>query len=132
MLDLNELCKMAYENTCKRAEHEPGIKMGTMEALKHCAGEVIEATEAYINYREIKNLADDLTAKDLDEKWEGQEEPDVCEEYYQECRARFCSELADIICCVLTICGYANIDIELALTKCMEKNFKRGKQDETC
>lgn len=135
MIDLNELSRMAYENTCKRAEHEQEIKTNTISALKHCAGEVVEATEAYVSYREIKNLAEDLTAKDLDEKWEGQEEPDVCEEYYQKCKAGFCSELADIICCVLTICGKENIDIEYALTMCMEKNYrrgKRGKQDETC
>lgn len=131
MMDLNYLCKMSYENAKKRAEHEPTIRIDVMNTLKHCAGEVVEATEAYVSYREIKNLADDLTAKDLDEKWEGQEEPDVCEDYYQKCKTSFCSELADIVCCVLTICGQENIDIELALTKCMEKNFRRGHKNET-
>lgn len=108
MLDLNELCKMAYENTCKRAKHEPEIKTGTMEALKHCAGEVVEATEAFIRYDNHKTGINET------------------------CLA---GELADIICCVLTICGKENIDIEYALVRCMEKNAiraERGKQDETC
>lgn len=99
MLDLNELCKMAYENAKKRARHEPTIRVDVMHTLKHCAGEVVEATEAYTR----------IMPKEV-----------------------FADELADIVCCVLTICGHLDIDIELALTKCMEKNFKRGKQDETC
>jgi NTP pyrophosphatase (non-canonical NTP hydrolase) len=98
MMDLNYLCKMSYENAKKRAEHEPTIKVNVMSTLKHCAGEVVEATEAYTRFLPKEAFAD---------------------------------ELADIICCVLTICGQTDIDIELALTKCMEKNFKRGKQDET-
>lgn len=101
MLDLNELCKMAYENTCKRAEHEPDIKMGTMEALKHCAGEVVEATDAYIYYNGNKKGTT---------------------------KAVFADELADIICCVLTICGDEGIDIEYALTMCMEKNANRAER----
>lgn len=112
MLDLNELCKIAYENTCKRAEHESDIKIGTMEALKHCAGEVVEAGEALTLYAICKQ--------------------DGSEEVNNKTKEAFADELADIVCCVLTICGQENIDIELALTKCMEKNFKRGKQDETC
>lgn len=98
MLDLNYLCKMSLENAKKRAEHETAIRLSVIGTLKHCAGEVIEATEAYMRFLPKEAFAD---------------------------------ELADIVCCVLTICGRENIDIELALTKCMEKNFKRGKQDET-
>ncbi len=104
MLDLNYLCKMSYENAKKRAESEPTIKVGVFDTLKHCAGEVVEATDACIYYNGNKNGTT---------------------------KAVFADELADIICCVLIICGHENIDIELALTRCMEKNFKRGKQDET-
>lgn len=109
MLDLNELCKMAYENTCKRAEHEPDIKMGTMEALKHCAGEVVEATEAYSRTATVYSIAE------------------ACRIHTQN-REDFISELADIICCVLTICGNEGIDIEYALTMCMEKNANRAER----
>ena len=106
MLDLNYLCKMSYENAKRRAEHEPDIKIGTMETLKHCAGEVVEATEAYIRFNHMTIVT----------------------------KEAFADELADIVCCVLTICGKENIDIEYALTMCMEKNAnraERGKQDET-
>lgn len=113
MLDLNYLCKMSYENAKKRAESEPTIKVGVLDTLKHCAGEVVEATEAYSSI---------ATAYSITEAGK----------IYAQKRDDFADELADIICCVLTICGHENIDIELALTKCMEKNYKRGKQDETC
>lgn len=101
MLDLNELSKMAYENTCKRAEYEPEIKTGTIETLKHCAGEVVEATEAFIGYDNHKTGIN------------------------KTCLA---GELADIICCVLTICGKESIDIEYALTMCMTKNTNRAER----
>ena len=100
MLDLNYLCKMSFENARKRAEHEPTIKLGTMETLKHCVGEVVEATEAYTRF-----IRTPIVTKEA-----------------------FADELADIICCVLTICGQENIDIELALTKCMEKNADRAER----
>ena len=109
MLDLNELCKMAYENTCKRAEHEPDIKTETIQALKHCAGEVIEATEAYSGMSTAHSM---MEAGRL----------------YAQKRDDFACELADIICCVLTICGKENLDIEYALTVCMDKNAKRAER----
>ena len=109
MLDLNELCKMAYENTCKRAEHESDIKMGTMKALKHCAGEVVEATEAYSGIS---------TAHSVSEAGKN----------YTQKKDDFANELADIICCVLTICGNEGIDIEYAMTMCMEKNANRAER----
>ena len=113
MLDLNYLCKMSYENAKRRAEHESTIKADVLDTLKHCAGEVVEATEAYSGIATVYSVLE--AGKIIAQK-----------------RDNFAGELADIICCVLTICGHENIDIELALTKCMEKNFKRGKQDETC
>ena len=109
MIDLNYLCKMAYENTCKRAEHEPDIKTETIQALKHCAGEVIEATEAYSGMSTASSI---MEAGNL----------------YAQKRDDFACELADIICCVLTICGKESIDIEYALTKCMEKNANRAER----
>lgn len=112
MLDLNYLCKMSYENAKKRAESEPTIKVDVLDTLKHCAGEVVEATEAYSSTTTVYNVleAGKIIARKRDD---------------------FAGELADIVCCVLTICGHENIDIEFALTKCMEKNYKRGKQDES-
>lgn len=104
---------MSYENAKKRAEHESTIKVDVLDTLKHCAGEVVEATEAYSGIATAHSIteAGKIIAQKKDD---------------------FASELADIICCVLTICGQENIDIELALTKCMEKNFWRGHKNEAC
>lgn len=126
MFELNELSVMAYENAAKREAKDGKVSTDTMKMLKHTATEVVEATEAFVAYRDIKNLAENLNADDLDEKWESQEEPDVCEEHYQNTRKQFMSELADIVCCVLIIAGKENIDMEYALTACMEKNYKRA------
>lgn len=126
MFDLNELCVMAYENAAKREAKDGKVSTDTMKMLKHTATEVVEAVESFIAYRDIKELAEDLSATDLDEKWESQEEPDVCEEHYQRTRKQFMSELADIVCCVLIIAGKEGLDMEYALTECMEKNHKRA------
>ena len=126
MFNLNELCKMAYENAAKREAKDGKVSTNTMQMLKHTATEVVEAVESFVSYRDIKDLADNLNATDLDEKWESQEEPDVCEEHYQRTRKQFMSELADIVCCVLIIAGKENIDMEYALTACMEKNYMRA------
>lgn len=125
-MNLNDVAKNALENAKRREANGAKIDFHTLSMLKHCAGEVIEATEAYAKYRDIKNLAEDLTATDLDEKWESQEEPDTCEEYYKECESEFASELADVICCILIISANENIDIEEAVCKCMLKNAKRA------
>ena len=126
MFNLNELCVIAYENAAKREAKDGKVSTDTMKMLKHTATELVEAVESFVAYRDIRELADNLFATDLDEKWESQEEPDVCEEHYQRTKKQFMSELADIICCVLIIAGKEKIDMELALTACMEKNYKRA------
>ena len=90
MINLNELKKKAYEHSKKRAEN------GGTKPLKHCATEVIEATEAYSECR------------------------------FEEDTIHFEAELADIICCVLIIAENEKIDIEQALLECIEKNRKRA------
>lgn len=126
MLDLNIFAKQSLLIADKRHENGANIKTDTRSMLKHTATEVVEAMEAYSKYSGIKNLADDINATDIEEKWESQEEPDVCEEYYQESKEHFSSELADIICCILIIAGIENIDIEKAIQDCFEKNRKRA------
>ena len=103
MFNLNELCVMAYENASKREAKYGKVSTDTMQMLKHTATEVVEATEAYDNYYL------------RDSKFKGS----------------FASELADIVCCVLIIAGKEGIDMEMALTECMEKNYYRaiGKGD---
>ena len=128
MIDLDYISKVSFEIAKTRSNNGGNIKVDTFSMLKHCATEVVEATESFVAYREIKNLAEDLTATDIEERWESQEEPDVCEEYYQKRKAIFESELADIVCCAIIIAGGENIDLEKAILDCMEKNRKRAEK----
>lgn len=112
MLNLNDLSKMAYENASKREAKDGKVSTDTMQMLKHTATEVVEATEVYsraLSASDIREAVDTLNRLRVD----------------------FASELADIICCVLIIAGKENIDMEKALTECMEKNYFRaiGKGD---
>lgn len=106
MFNLNEVAILAYDNACKREAKDGKVSTDVMQMLKHTATEVVEATEAYYDY--FYNDSD----------WDNKKE-------------KFASELADIMCCVLIIAGKESIDIEKALTECMEKNYFRaiGKGD---
>lgn len=107
MFDLNELCVMAYENASRREAKDGKVSTNTLQLLKHTATEVVEATEAYsrvISVNSVKDASDTLN----------------------QMRSDFASELADIVCCVLIIAGKENIDMEKALTECMEKNYYRS------
>lgn len=121
MIDLNKLCEVSLANATQRMNNGAHIDTETRKMLKHCATEVVEAMEAYTDYSsslariETEDYVsyvnmDDKTFRD---KW------------------HFASELADIICCVLIIAGKEGIDIEDAVTKCIEKNRLRaeGKGD---
>ena len=124
MFNLNELCVIAYENAAKREAKDGKVSTDTMQMLKHTATEVVEATEAYVNYSALKQLGD--MKKDGEAMFEGLEEPDAAYQSFCEDREHFASELADIICCILIIAGKERIDMEYALTECMEKNYKRA------
>lgn len=126
MIDLNDLKRIVLENAEKRQKNGAKIDTDTRKMIKHCATEVVESAEAYTEYSGVKNLADDINATDIDERWESQEEPDIFEEYYQKSREHFSSELADIICCCLIIAGKEDIDIERAIYDCIEKNERRA------
>ena len=104
MIDLNELCTKTLENAKKRQTNGGHIKADTRSLLKHCSTEVVEAMEAFTEWKNYDGL-------------EGSEE---------ELKKHFSSELADIICCVLIISGKENIDIEKAVFDCVEKNRKRA------
>ena len=90
MLDLNRMARISAEIAVKR-----GLGTDELDALKHCAGEVVEAMEAF----------SDIIHK-FDDK-------------------RFKGELADIIMCVLSVCGACGFDVEQMLTDCLRKNLKR-------
>ena len=98
MIDLNSLCKTAFENAKARQKNGSNVNVYTPNMLKHCATEVIEAMEAYTNSM-IR---------------------------YGSINQQFADKLADIICCVLIIAGREEIDIEKAVNVCIEKNRKRA------
>lgn len=100
MIDLNSLCKTAFEIAKARQENGSNVNVYTPNMLKHCATEVVEATEAYTN----------STIR------------------YGSINQQFADELADIICCVLIIAGREEIDIEKAVNSCIEKNRKRAEK----
>lgn len=103
MLDLNELARNALETAMKR-EGKGQLKSDTLPILKHCAGEVVEATDAF---GELCFLGDGM--------------PDT--EMY---KTAFADELADVITCALIAAAKEGVDIEAALLRVQEKNARRA------
>lgn len=100
MSSLNNHANVALKIAKQRAKRE-AKRFDSIELLKHAAGEVIEATEAYNNYF---NYSEDHYKKDL------------------------AGELADIITCTLIVAAMNRIDIEDALRQCQIKNYNRAKE----
>lgn len=105
MIDLNELAKQTLYNANKRMCNGANISIETSKMLKHCATEVVEATEAYSKMKYLPQL--------------NRNEQEIVNEQFE-------SELADIICCVLIMASKENVDIEKAVLDCIEKNRKRA------
>lgn len=101
-LSLNKIAKLSYENAKKRENNGGHISAETRAMLKHCATEVVEATEAYSRLSFEKLV------------------------FSAENKNKFASELADIICCCTIIAGRENIDLDKAVADCLEKNRKRA------
>ena len=97
MIDLNEHAQKAQEIAFNRWKKED-IDYHTPAILKHCAGEVCEAVEAYNQY---------------------------LYEYIESNRNKLAAELADIINCALIAAANEDIDIERALQECQQKNEAR-------
>lgn len=104
MIDLNGMAENMFNVALQRQKHGANISTNPLALLKHCATEVVEATEAYVRY------VHDSTGDKYD---------------------MFSGELADIIACALIISDNLGIDIEKALRECYEKNRMRaeGKGD---
>ena len=98
-MNLNKASEKAFEIAQKRNQYKFDDR-DVARGLKHCAGEVIEACEAYNNWTFLVTPKTDL-------------------------KQVFEDELADVIMCILSICGFEHIDIEKALERCFEKNEKR-------
>ena len=95
MINLITASAKAYDIAKRR-----GIKETTFEALKHCAGEIAEATQAVDNYQSC-----------------------VCEETEKQ----MADEVSDVIMCMLTLSAEMGINIEQAILNCLEKNRKRAR-----
>ena len=98
-MDLKSASERAYEIAEKRGQYKKDGQ-DVLRGLKHCAGEVLEANEAYNNWSYINK--DDL-------------------------KEMFADELADIVICVLSISAQENIDIENAIARKMLINEGRIK-----
>lgn len=127
MIDLNKLCEVSLANATQRMNNGAFDTTDTREVLKHCATEVVEAMDAFDEYRfavSFRKFIGEPPTKEL-------KEHNVLRTSEKVCKELFASELADIICCVLIIAGKEGIDIEDAITKCIEKNRLRaeGKGD---
>ena len=97
MIDLNEHAQKAQEIAFNRWKKKD-VDYHTPAILKHCAGEVCEAVEAYNQY---------------------------LYEYIESNRNKLAAELADIINCALIAAANEDIDIERALQECQQKNEAR-------
>ena len=97
MIDLNEHAQKAQEIAFNRWKKED-VDYHTPAILKHCAGEVCEAVEAYNQY---------------------------LYEYIESNRNKLAAELADIITCALIAAANEDINIEKALQECQQKNEAR-------
>ena len=115
-MDLNELSKIAYNISEERQKHGAFGKRenSVQNLLKYCAGEVVEAMNAFDGWQEdLKFGAVSMGVTDPD--W-NRKTP----------KEEFADELADVMMCVLIVAGKCNIDIEKAVNDCVEKNYKRA------
>ena len=108
MLNLNEIAEGSLRVSNMRQSN--GSSM-TKDNLKHCAEEIIEATESRSEWKHNVDLSrySYISTEDL--------------EMYKN---DFADELMDIVVCVLVECAENDINIEEALKKCVSKNQKRA------
>ena len=104
-MNLNEIAKASYETARKRQENGANISVKTRDMFKHCATEVVEAMEAY-------------TVMDC--------YPQLNKPEQEIFKDRFASEIADIISCAAIIAHAEEIDLNKAMSSCLEKNRLRA------
>lgn len=110
MVDLNKIAQELNEASLKREENGAfGDDRGVAGLLKHCAGEVIEAADAYTQLK--------LPYDDSKGHWI---------EQYAERKHVLGAELADVIACCMIIAAREEIDMEWTLSQCLEKNMARA------
>lgn len=101
MINLNDVAEQAYLLAKQRQ-----LDTDVLSTLKHCAGEVVEATEAYTKLQSTPS-------------------PNQAEVFIHDTGL----ELADIIICALTASVKLDIDIEASINEAMQKNARRAYQE---
>ena len=104
-MNFNDIAKASYETARKRQENGANISVKTRDMLKHCATEVVEAMEAYTRMDCYPQL--------------NKHEQEIFKDH-------FASELADIISCAAIIAHAEGIDLNKAMSSCLEKNRLRA------
>ena len=101
MINLNDVAEQAYLLAEQRQ-----LDTDVLSTLKHCAGEVVEATEAYTKLM--------CTAS-----------PIQANTFHRDIGL----ELADIIICALTASVKLGVNIETSINESMQKNARRAYQE---
>ena len=117
---LNILAKQMYDIALVRNKNE-GTEIDTIGLLKHCAGEVIESTEQAVKFLRMSYLTNGGTDFNI-------ASASKTEEQYKRYKESFASELADVIACALIVAGKEGLDIQRAVTECLNKNKKRAER----
>ena len=117
---LDLLAKQMYDIALVRNK-KCGTEIDTIGLLKHCATEVVEATESAVNFLRVSRLTNDGTDFEIGSATK-------TEALYKKDKEHFTSELADIIACVLIIAGKEGLDMTHAVTECLNKNRKRAEE----
>ena len=102
MMNLNDIAEQAYILADKRE-----LDTDVISTLKHCASEVVEATEAFTKLQSTPS-------------------PNMAKTYLEETGL----EIADIIICAFTASARLGIDIEEYINKVMQKNAQRAYQEQ--
>ena len=104
-MNFNDIAKASYETARKRQENGANISVKTRDMFKHCATEVVEAMEAYTRMDCYPQL--------------NKPEQEIFKDH-------FASEIADIISCAAIIAHAEGIDLNKAMSSCLEKNRLRA------
>lgn len=94
-MNLNDAAENAYKTAIQRQKN--GASVSITDVLKHAAGEIMEAQEAYIYFR-----------------------------YEDDKATQYAEELADVILCILIAARRDGIDIEKAVSEKMRINAQRA------
>ena len=111
MIDLKKVSAYALNIAKARKVDKVDKPGGTVRMLKYCAGEVVEAADAYreyVNALECVENEDEMTLESV---------------------RPFSMELADVVMCCLIIAELNGVNMELALLeRCLEKNKRRKRR----